>query len=217
MGAIEAVARCAETQAGCGFLSEASSEHNQEAGSARPLVRCNASVFERFCRHTFTVSMRVHVQSVVQFDGEAPPSEGSSISFMRTTASEPPDDEPEEIAQQVLGIVERLEEFLAGAGDNMPTCFPPDWPLLDWVFAPCEATLLEIAYAAATDMERDWSFKAYMQLEAGVRACLDTAERIGVGSRGIRDVEAAMQVRWLVDRLLARCVCLFDDPRTSPR
>ena len=173
------------------------------AGDSEPAVNCNVNVFERFCRHTFAVSMRVHVESVVHFDGEPLASETSSISFMRTTASEPADDVPEaaeEHAQQVLGIVERLEEFLAGAGDGMPTCFPPDWPLLDWVFEPCRATLLEIAHAAAADEARVWSFKAYMQLEASVRACLATATRIGVGARGIQDVEAAMQVRQGVHR-----------------
>jgi hypothetical protein len=153
-------------------------------------------IFEMFCLDTLRVSMRSHVESVVCFKPEPTGSE-SSMSFMSMSSpakGEEPEEELETHAQEVLGIVQRLREFIEGAGNSMPACFPPEWPLLEWVFAPCEATLVGIAYAAATDAGKDWSFKAYMELEKAVRACLATAQSVGVNLDSIQTVESSMQV-----------------------
>jgi hypothetical protein len=154
------------------------------------------SIFEQFCQDTLRRSLQSHVESIMSFKPECLGSLTSTVSFMSTTSirDEMVDEEQDGHALEVLGTVERLEEFIARAGSNMPTCFPHEWPILEWVFAPCEATLVEIAYAAATDMGREWSFKAYMELEKAVRACLATAQTVGVNLDSIQNIESSMQV-----------------------
>jgi hypothetical protein len=159
-------------------------------------------IFQRFCKHAFQLSMKSHVESLL--DAARAPSNNSSKSCMNKNSSSSTaavDDSP---ANQAVLVVDRVREFLEGAEENMPACLPPTWPLMCWVFQPCQDIVQEIACTAATDMDREWSFQTYTRLQESVRSFLSSAADAGVDEKDIQQVEGTMQV------LKSSCCCKPD-------
>lgn len=156
------------------------------------------SPFQIFCQHTFRLSMRGHVDVVLATERQA--SESSTISFMDSQSELSSEETPESEAERAIRMVDLLGEFVEGAREHLPACFPPEWPTMEMVLAPVQHALLEIIYAAATDSQGEWSFALLLQLEAAMRACLNVVDEFGATVHPAAvdtaaTIDSSMQVR----------------------
>ena len=147
----------------------------------------------RLCQAIFKQAMQEYVQDVCSSDPQGS-SEGSSISYMTVKSYLSAESLPETTAERAIRVVGLLGEFVQGAHDYVRPCFPADWPTMDWVFEPCKRTVQAIAYDSAVDVDHDWSFQLFMQLEQAVNSFLELAAGSGAAQSDIQLIESSMQV-----------------------